>query len=90
MSLLILKEKHGDRYFSFSDEKEFGLLALYIVRERNEEGWYDGLNEKGVQLKGNALQGDATAAIAILSSRTGCEYEDYEIGEPQTVKGLKL
>lgn len=87
MSILILKEKHGDRHFSFSDDKELQLLASYIVRERHEEGWYD--SALGATLA-YALEGNNKAALTFLRGRQDYEYEDFEIVEPETVKGLKL
>jgi len=42
MNLLIFKEKHGDRYFSFSTEEEKWLIACEVAKDRLRDGrWYD-------------------------------------------------
>jgi hypothetical protein len=39
-SVLILKEKHGDRYFYIPDEAALHEAALEIVTERGKKGYY--------------------------------------------------
>lgn len=39
--IVIFKEKHGDRYFLVHNREELEKVALKIVKERNEEGWYN-------------------------------------------------
>jgi len=47
--LLVFKEKHGERYFYIPDDKALFAVALKIVSERFEEGyWYP---EPGVEDK---------------------------------------
>jgi hypothetical protein len=40
MNLLIFREKHGDRYFTYSTEEEKWLVACHVAKERLEEGWW--------------------------------------------------
>lgn len=40
MNLLIFREKHGDRYFSYSTEEEKWLVSCQVAKERLEEGWW--------------------------------------------------
>lgn len=85
MSLIIFKEKHGDRYFNFTTEKELHLIARFIIRERHEDGWYEG-TKKNILLA-MALEGDGASALRFLHDhdRTDYEYESLEIVEPETV-----
>lgn len=40
INLLILHEKHGNRYFSYNTFEELHKIALHILKERSEEdGW---------------------------------------------------
>ncbi len=86
MSVLILKEKHCERYYSFSTAEELGLLAALIVRERNKEGWYEDTSDP--KLLAKALAGDNKAALKLLRNRDDYEYEGFEIVEPGTVETL--
>lgn len=43
LKIAVLKEKHGPRYYSFENNEEFEALALGVLKERYEEGWYDSL-----------------------------------------------
>ena len=38
--LLILKEKHCNRYFHVTNERTLFRIAIEVLRERYEEGWY--------------------------------------------------
>jgi hypothetical protein len=40
MKIAVLKEKHAPRYYSFESKEEFEELALGVLKERYEEGWY--------------------------------------------------
>ena len=39
--ILAFNEKHGDRHFIVHTREELQKVALKIVLERNEEGWYE-------------------------------------------------
>ena len=93
--LLVLHEKHGDRYFLFgsTEEGEAGELqaiALKVFNEREEEGWYERENLSKLRLRyyDMALTGDAKAALTFLSLRSDeqAEYEEFDIEEPETVE----
>ena len=90
MKIIIFKEKHGDRHFSFSNDQELKLIAEFIVRERHDEGWYE--DEEGAPMLVKALAGDGATALKLLQSRNDYdyEYERFEIVEPETAEGLKL
>lgn len=38
--IVIFKEKHGDRYFDATDEKELNKVFLLMLRERKAMGYY--------------------------------------------------
>jgi hypothetical protein len=40
MNLLIFKEKHSDRYFSFSTDEEKYRIACEVARDRLLDGWW--------------------------------------------------
>ncbi len=39
--LLIFHEKHGSRHFLINSEVDLHKVALTVVKQRIEEGWYD-------------------------------------------------
>lgn len=43
LKIVVLKEKHCPRYYSFETNEEFEELALGILKERYKEGWYESL-----------------------------------------------
>lgn len=40
-SILVLHEKHGNRYYSIPTLEALYAAALATINERNEEGWFD-------------------------------------------------
>lgn len=90
MKLLILKEKHGERYFSYTTQEELHLLARFIVSERIEENWYEDESNKRVlaDLDRVVKSGDGKAAWNVLQARSQWEYEGFEIEEPTTIKDI--
>jgi hypothetical protein len=38
--ILILREKHGDRYFDVPDDEVLHKTCVKILKERLDEGWY--------------------------------------------------
>lgn len=40
MKIMVLREKHGHRYYSFENKEEYEELALGVLKERYNEGWY--------------------------------------------------
>jgi hypothetical protein len=89
MKLLILKEKHGDRHFSFNTEAELHLVARFIVSERIDEDCY--IDEQNNKILGNlnkvTLYNDGAAALRVLDARSDWEYEGYEIIETESIEG---
>ena len=39
-TVMVLREKHGDRYFVVDNDEELHQTALAVVRQRLKEGWY--------------------------------------------------
>lgn len=88
--LIIFKEKHGDRHFSFHNQTDLELVAAFIVRERTDDGWYcDTENEDQLYYLKKFVGGDERAAVKLLYARERYEYEGFEIVEPEIVKGVK-
>lgn len=50
--ILIFQEKHGTRYFDGTTDKARYAAALYILKQRFEEGWWYGEEEKVPSLEG--------------------------------------
>lgn len=38
--ILVVKEKHGNRYFDITAEGQLGRVALFLLQQRLDEGWY--------------------------------------------------
>lgn len=55
LKIAVFKEKHCNRYYSFETNEEFEALALGILRERYNEGWYESL-EYFQQFKINSIK----------------------------------
>ncbi len=81
--ILILHEKHGDRYIWIrgNDKKDLDRIARKILKERTDEQWpwyFDpDLSEARQILKSN-ISGQAWA---FLKSREGDEYEGFDISQ---------
>lgn len=88
MKLLILKEKHGDRYFSFTDDREFSLLARFIVSERFDEGLYEDGGAKTEELLKKATPYDLQTYVTLLWHRAKYEYEGFDIEEAPSIEEL--
>jgi hypothetical protein len=91
MKLLILKEKHGARYFGFDTEEEFLRMAHKIVHERIIEGFYEGADKRIGALVTKVIQNDDSAAsgrILQIRSDARYEYEEIEIEELQQAKDM--
>jgi len=91
--ILVVNEKHGDRYFDASTDAALHAAALKLVEERLEQGWYgdwrqlddtlENLNQKKMLLDLVSDQ-DGVAAWAFLKQRNGqyeYEYENVSIVE---------
>lgn len=84
--VLVLNEKHGDRYFHIESKKHLLDTALKILVERDNEGyWYDKDEEHFKMIKKALETKDGELAWRVLQIRTreGYEYEnawlnDYE------------
>jgi hypothetical protein len=92
MEILVLKEKHGERYFAFNTPEDLYLIARFIVAERIDEECY--VDEQDKRVLGNlnkvVLYEDGKAAMAVLQARNDWEYEGFEIVSLETVKGITL
>ena len=40
MKIMVFREKHGNRFFTFSTEEEKWLIACHVAKERLAEGWW--------------------------------------------------
>lgn len=66
MKIAVLKEKHGPRYYSFESKEEFEELALGVLKERYNEGWYGSLKD---------LKKNLSSSIA----RTVARYPEFDL-----------
>lgn len=75
--ILVLHEKHGDRYIAAGDtEDSIGQAAAAVVRERlRDEFWY--LEEHEVQSANHYLE--RNKAMNWLRSRSTYEYEGVSV-----------
>jgi hypothetical protein len=44
-TLVVFREKHGERFFHVKSEEEFGKACLKVLRERFTGGWYGSREE---------------------------------------------
>ena len=82
-TILVLEEKHGDRFFRASTVAELGAAALKIVRERLDSDIYyfeEGDESKEWELIKAATNGvgDPCLAFYVLRIRSDGEYEGYD------------
>jgi len=90
MNILILHEKHDDRYINIPAEK-FGLVVIAVIKERVTAGyWYDDLSDsagkRDARMKrdlAKALEGDIAAAESFFKARSSAEYEGWELITPE-------
>lgn len=76
MEILVLYEKHGDRYINF-DPVKFPNSLKRIILERLEDGYYDDMSqEKLDNLKTKIIPGTFDDHYKFLLSRRNFEYED--------------
>jgi len=76
-SILVFKEKHGERYFLVPTVEALQKAALKVALERNEEGyWYDFDEEAPVEPK--IKLEDAGKFGDNIASAVSREWRDYE------------
>lgn len=88
-TFIVFHEKDGDRYFDTATRDNVLKIALYIVAQRVEEGWYeyddDELNLLDVAKKA-VKDKDGAAAFAILREDKDGEYCDFSVETFEEVK----
>jgi hypothetical protein len=85
-SILVIKEKHGDRYFNVPDDKTLFAVALMIVTARLRDGWwYEKPSEEMVKRAVEAK--DGRAAYDVLRARRNAEYEGFSIERFESFDG---
>lgn len=82
MKIAVLREKHGDRYYSFKTKEELEELALGVLKERYDEGAYGSLE---------ALNKSIAATIDRITSYYP-EFDLYPqpLTDPQKAQQLKM
>lgn len=84
MQILILKEKHGDRYIAVPPGRENEVI-LSIIRSRDKEGWYEDTDDRERKLLNMALEGNLKAAARFFQLCQNREYEAWEFDTPEEV-----
>jgi hypothetical protein len=86
-NVLVVREKHGDRYFYIQDTTDLHNAALRLVTERLNDGWYgleDGpkeLDYTEADLPKMPLSVRANAAIALKRHAAACDTYLRAVGE---------
>lgn len=75
--ILIFEEKHGNRYFIVNNRPELEQVALKIVLERNEQGWYC-FNDEAVEPNKPKIPLSEAASYGNLEKAIKEEWESYE------------
>ena len=93
--LLILKEKHGNRYFYVPTFEHLCKAALKVVLERNEQGyWYDFSEEldedEKPEISKEDLEKMKDGPIKMVGLKEWEHYESKLDHKPKLIKGKKL
>jgi hypothetical protein len=87
--IVVFKEKHGDRHFIVNTRQELEKVALKIVLERNDEGyWYDFSSKEPVEPK--IKKEDAEKFGDNIANAITREWKDYEYSVKQYKKDKVL
>jgi hypothetical protein len=86
--IIIFKEKHGDRHFIAQTRSDMEKIALKIVLEREDEGWYDFEYEEPVLPKIALEKADEYGAT--LAEAIKAEWKSYEYSQKQCAQSKKL
>lgn len=87
--IVVFKEKHGDRHFIVKNQTELNKVALKIVLEREEEGWYDFDYEKPVEPK-MTVEDAAKLGMAGVKDAVEREWSSYKYSKKQYEEGIQL
>lgn len=66
MQILVAKEKHDKRYFLAPDRDALGRIAVKLLRERSDEGWFQSAAEVNSEKSQEIERFKHTTAIGIL------------------------
>jgi hypothetical protein len=88
-SIVIFHEKHGDRHFIVNTMQELEKVALKIVLERNEEGWYSFDYDQPVEPK-VSVEDAKKLGMASVVAAVEREWSDYKYSKKQYEDGIRL
>jgi hypothetical protein len=80
--ILVVREKHGNRYLPAATDEELHASALKLVTNRVEDGYwyYDDEDDAAATRASDIVQAsDGTAAWRFLQERDDYEYEGVEL-----------
>ena len=87
--IVIFREKHGDRHFVVHTMQELEKVALKIVLERNEEGWYSFDNELPKEPKVTIEDAKKLGMDGVVAA-VEREWSNYKYSKKQYDEGLVL
>ena len=73
---IVFDEKHDRRVLVLSSYEEIFNAALFVLKERLEDGYYD---DEGIKPQEILDEKNGARALIFLYSRRGHEYEDMTI-----------
>lgn len=97
MRILIVHEKHGNRYFNATSNYELAKVSIKLLKQRFEYKYYHKDDEDYNTIKNIVETNDLTCfkatkyreeepkAFYYLSARAGYEYENIELVEVEEV-----
>ena len=88
-SIVIFHEKHGDRHFIVNTMQELEKVALKIVLERNEEGWYSFDYDQPVEPKVSVEEAKKLGMAGVVAA-VEREWSDYKYNKKQYEDGIRL
>lgn len=87
--IVVFKEKYGERHFIVNTRQELEKVAIKIVTERNEEGWYDFEHEKPIEPKMTVADAEKFGMSGVTEA-TKREWENFKYSKKAYDEGLKL
>lgn len=85
MQILVLHEKHGDRYIALTEKTTKEDAALKILDQRLRDQWYYEDDNDLIEIKNIVTKRDGPHAYRLLCSRNDYEYEGFEVVETESL-----
>lgn len=79
MNILIYRGKYGDEYYLVDTPERLDAALRQLFKQLDDSGCYQDGSARACDMLTKARAGDIRYIKAILDSRNGYEYEDWDI-----------